>query len=324
MHNLKRRDLLIGASLLSAHQLLPRSARADTLPKAKVESTVRPAIYQFSVGSVQIAAISDGFIDAPYGAFTGIPEAEVASRFRSRHAQNPSGARLGFTVWLIKDGNQTILIDTGGAGVISPTSGRLPAALASLGVKKKDISAVAATHMHGDHIGGLLDGSLAAFPSSHLLLPEIDFKHFTDAARANSAPPHLKGSFEISKKVAALYPKAEKIGPAYRVSTHVEAVDLNGHTPGHLGYRITDGSDSLVIVADLLFDPAVHPDRDDVGIAFEADPEAAKAMRQKAFPQFAADATLLAATHMPFPGLGRIVKEDQKLRWLPEDWHYSA
>ena len=30
------------------------------------------------------------------------------------------------------------------------------------------------------------------------------------------------------------------------------------------------------------------------------------------------------ATHMPFPGLGRIVKDGDNLRWLPADWEYQA
>lgn len=324
MDNIKRRDLLVAASLIGVHQLLPRAALAEAAPKTAAATVVRPSIHEFRVGAVKVYAISDGYIDAPFGAFTGIPETETAARFRGRHAQKVDGARLGFTVWYIEDGSEKILIDSGAAGIVSPTSGRLPTALAALGVKVEKISTVAATHMHADHIGGLIAGNRAAFGKSNLLLPETDFKHFTDAGRANAAPPHLKGSFDISQKVAGLYPKAEKIAPKHRVSAHIEAIDLNGHTPGHLGYRIADGDMSLVIVGDLLFDPAVHPDRDDVGIAFEADPAAAKAMRAKAFPQFAEEGALLAATHMPFPGLGRIVKEGDRLRWLAADWDYLA
>ena len=74
------------------------------------------------------------------------------------------------------------------------------------------------------------------------------------------------------------------------------------------------------MVSDMLFHPALHPARSDIGFVFEQDPAAARAMRARFFPRAAEEKALIAATHMPFPGLGRIVSEDGRLRWTAAEW----
>ena len=79
-----------------------------------------------------------------------------------------------------------------------------------------------------------------------------------------------------------------------------------------------------MLVADALFDPSLHPGRTDLGIVFESDPAAATAMRARLFPQAAEERALLAATHMPFPGMGRIGRDGGKLTWVPADWEHDS
>ncbi|MCB1547171.1 MAG: MBL fold metallo-hydrolase, partial [Hyphomicrobiaceae bacterium] len=97
-----------------------------------------------------------------------------------------------------------------------------------------------------------------------------------------------------------------------------------GHTPGHIGVRIADGGQSLVMVADMLFHPVLHPADAGVGFIFEQDPAAARRMRERFFPRAAAEGALIAATHMPFPGLGRIARDGGRLRWLAADWAHGG
>ena len=61
-----------------------------------------------------------------------------------------------------------------------------------------------------------------------------------------------------------------------------------------------------------------------VNFLFEQDRPAAQAMRARFFPRAADEGALIAATHMPFPGLGRIVSESGRLRWLSAEWAHQG
>lgn len=310
------------ASGLMALPAVAASEGAAARPAAA--QAVVPSVARLRIGSVEVMALSDGFIDAPYAQFTGAPAGEIEALLAARLAARPSGVRLGFTVWLVDDGERLVLIDTGGGGAFGPTSGRLTAALAALEVAPEAIDAVAITHMHADHVGGLVAGGVAAFPRAEVIVAAADVAHFTDPVLAAGAPEFLKSSFQAAGRVAELYPKLQRIDGERAITDAIATVDLAGHTPGHTGYRITSGGASLLIVGDALFDPALHPQRSDLGIAFEADPAAAAAMRRRLFPQAAEERALLAATHMPFPGIGRIVRDGGGLRWLAADWEYAT
>ncbi|WP_376988223.1 MBL fold metallo-hydrolase [Bosea sp. R86505] len=309
------RTLLAAAAVPALPTLAPArgtSALPSIAPLARIQ-----------VGRFEVTFLSDGFIDFPFSLFTGAPPAAVEQAVSSFFAARPTGVRSGFTVWLIRDGDQLVLVDAGPAGTVSKTSGRLPAALAAIGVKPEQIDAVIVTHMHVDHIAGLVAGGRANFPTAEIYVDRRDINHFTDAAKANAAPDLLKSSFATSREVVALYPRLQRIDGDREIARGLSVFDLGGHTPGQVGVRIEDGKDSLLLVADMLFHPAAHPAIPGLGILFEQDKAAADAARARFFPKAAAEKSLLAATHMPFPGLGRIVKDGSGLRWLPADWEYA-
>jgi glyoxylase-like metal-dependent hydrolase (beta-lactamase superfamily II) len=308
---------LFAGSLVLGSGSTPALAQTSPVAAAADAPGVTP-LAQIHIGRFTVTALTDGYADMPYTYFPGRTAAEVEQAASAQFTARPSGVRFLFNQYLIEDGTQRILIDTGPAGSIGQT-GALPQALSAVGLRRDQIDAVIVTHMHQDHMGGLVAGGQKNFPNAELYIDRRDVTHWTDPAKRAGAPDYLQTSFQMAGDVVRLYPKLQAVDGAREISRGISIVDLTGHTPGHIGVRVEDGGKSLIMVSDMVF-PVIHPGATDVGFLFEQDRAAAKAMRDRFFPQAAAEGALIAATHMPFPGLGRIVSDRGQLRWQVADW----
>src|SRR3546814_6893184 len=107
---------------------------------------------------------------------------------------------------LVRGDGRVLLFDTGAGDVGWARGGRLPASLRAAGVEPSQVTAVFISHLHADHVGGLLtpDGALA-FPEAtvHLSAPEWA------AMQADADAADLVAA--IKPKVAAFEPGAELV-----------------------------------------------------------------------------------------------------------------
>ncbi|MBK5957808.1 MBL fold metallo-hydrolase [Rhodoplanes elegans] len=318
MPRLSRRLFATGLPLgIIAGGLVPLATATRSLAASPPASRVTP-LAQIRIGRFTVTALTDGHADMPYGYFPGRTDAQVQQAATAQFVARPSGVRFVFNQYLIEDGDRKILLDSGPAGSIGQT-GALPQALAAIGVRRDQIDAVVVTHMHQDHMGGLIAGGQNTFPNAELYIDRRDVRHWTDPAKRSGAPDYLQPSFQMAEAVVRLYPRLQAIDAPREIARGISIVDLTGHTPGHIGVRIEDAGASLIMVSDMLF-PVVHPGATDVGFLFEQDRPAAQAMRDRFFPLAASEGALIAATHMPFPGLGRIVSDRGQMRWQVADW----
>jgi glyoxylase-like metal-dependent hydrolase (beta-lactamase superfamily II) len=108
---------------------------------------------------------------------------------------------------------------------------------------------------------------------------------------------------------------------AVEVFPGVTSMPLPGHTPGHSGYMIASGGESLLIWGDIIHVPEVQVARPEVTMVFDTDPQQAAATRKRVFDMVATDRQLVAGMHVHFPGFAHVVKQaDGGYLLLPEPW----
>jgi glyoxylase-like metal-dependent hydrolase (beta-lactamase superfamily II) len=196
--------------------------------------------------------------------------------------------RLPVRAFLVRGQSGCLLIDSGAANAWHPTLGRLPEALLEAGVSPNEVTVVALTHAHVDHLSGLVDadGGLA----------------FPNAARVLVATEELtafRGDPRMIPLLPRLIPLEQGDGPLHGVT----AVNAPGHSPGHMAFLVEG---RLLIWGDLVHHAAVQFARPEVTWMFDDDPGQARANRLALMDQAAQAGWLVAGAHLSDPGIGRI------------------
>ena len=287
-----------------------------------------PSRYAVQIGDIEVLVISDGVLPLP-NAMLG-HNAEPAARAAWIHDKflPPDASDWPLNVVVVKSGTQTILVDAGlglDPDLHLPRAGQLVRRLAAAGIDLASVTDVVLTHLHMDHIGGLLvDGvkeQLRPDLRIHVAAAEVefwespDFTHtnmpegFPDALRATATKfmKEYRGHFQ---------PFAEE----YELAPGVIVRRTGGHTPGHSVVRLSSGSDALTFAGDAVF--TVGFDQPDWYNGFEHDPEEAARVRTRLLKELAATGELLVATHLPFPSTGRVAVDGDAFRWVPIYWDY--
>lgn len=212
--------------------------------------------------------------------------------------------KLSVDALLVKDGSKVILLDTG----LGPNAeGQLIGSLAKAGYKPEQITDVLITHVHGDHMGGLLtaDGKQA----------------FTKATVQISAPDWdwLQTMPKMKALVEAVKPQVKTFKPGDQVLPGITSVPLPGHTPGHVGYQIVSGKQRLLDIGDSAHSSIVSLAKPEWAIAYDNDRTEGIANRKALLAKLAADRELIFAPHFPFPGVGHIAAKGEHYVFQPAE-----
>ncbi len=274
-----------------------------------------PSLYRHRVGDIVVTAILDGTLQGAFSILQGMPEEAMAGEMAA--AFRPGQPVLSISCYLIHAAGRVILVDSGAGANEMFDGGRLPAGLNAAGVSPDGVDTVVVTHLHPDHTGGLAtpDGR-AVFRNAELLLHEDERRFWLDGPVREGMEPY----FAAAKAATAPYAGAMRIVSGGEVAPGISLVPLPGHTPGHSGLRIASGSQQMLLWTDIVHLPLLQARHPEVTIAFDFDPEQARAQRRRLFDEVATDRLLVAGTHMDFPTFAHLERSGEGYAFVPQRW----
>ncbi|MDH6165761.1 glyoxylase-like metal-dependent hydrolase (beta-lactamase superfamily II) [Variovorax boronicumulans] len=306
------------AALASSVLMLSFAAHAGA-PQVRTQA---PGFYRMMLGDFEVTALFDGTIDLEVKKLlTNTTQAQVGKLLDRSFKKDLVPTSVNS--YLVNTGSKLVLIDTGAGTLFGPTLGNLRNNLLAAGYKPEQVDDVFITHMHGDHVGGLIVDGKLAFPNATIHAGQEDADFWLSKANLEKATPEMKGFFQGAQSSLNPYVEAGKFKPMKGdtdLLPGIKAVPAHGHTPGHNTYVLESKGQKLVLWGDLMHVASVQFVQPQVTISFDTDSKTAAAERKKAYADAAKGRYLVGSAHLPFPGLGRIRAEGSGYVWVPVDY----
>ena len=286
-----------------------------------------PSRYALRVGEIDVLVVSDGVLPLPTATLATNADPAVRAAWFEDMFLPADAFDWPLNVLVVRSGDRTILVDAGLGGEFPgfPRAGQFPRRLEAAGIDLASVTDVVLTHMHMDHVGGLLVAGmkdrLRPDLRVHVAAAEVAFwasPDFSQTAMPSPVPPVLR---KAARRFLDAYQGQLRIfEEEYEVAPGVVVCRTGGHTPGHSVVRVASGGERLTFAGDAIFPVGFdHPDWHN---GFEHDPEESVRVRVRLLRAAAATGELLVATHLPFPSVGRVAVDGDAFRWVAAFWDY--
>lgn len=321
-----RRTLIgtAGLGILAAPAIINAGAFAQEKQKLAIDHVTPPDIHKFKLGGFQVLAVKDGArpSGAPGETFGLKQPPETLAALLTENFLPTDHFVNSFSPTLIDTGSNVILFDTGlGKPGRAQGVGRLIEGLAAAGYMPEDISIVVITHMHGDHIGGLMEDGKPAFPKARYITGQVEYDFWTDAARAGT--PAEGNQKSVLANVMPLAEKMTFLKDGGEVVSGITAMLAPGHTPGMLNFNIESQGKRLILAADTVNHYVLSLQRPEWEVRFDMDKAQGAATRKKVLDMIATDKVAFLGYHMPFPAVGFVEKQDTGYRFVPKSYQFD-
>ena len=256
------------------------------------------------VGDIEITPFSDGHFNMPPSYFGD------AADFGPHQALLDERGNIVVPIgcFLIRTGDQTVLIDTGLGDIDLGEIGKggdLPGALSAAGVGPADIDMVVCTHLHADHAGWLVKDGAPFFPNATVRFGAADWDQFV-------VKEHGGPQTAADVRLLADLGRVETIdGDDVSLAPGITARHAPGHTHGHVVLVLASGDERAVLLGDAVTCP-VQLEEPDWSAMSDVDPALAIRTREALWQELEGTDTRAVAAHFPGLEFGRILPGEGK------------
>lgn len=282
-----------------------------------------PGFYRFELGDFEIVALLDGTHPFPATELAvGAKPGEVADLLAQAFLTSP--VEGGFSAFLVRTPGKLVLIDTGAGDLYGRDGGLLVANLRAAGIAPEQIDEIYLTHLHRDHVGGLLMGGKVVFPRAIVRVAQVEADFWLNDANRGKVPAFLGSMFDGAEQCLKPYIAEGRFKPyaeGEALAPGITAIAAPGHTPGHHQYLVESRGKALLVWGDTVHVAPVQLPDPHVAMKYDTDPAAAVRSREAAFAAAADKGWWVAGAHISFPGLGHVRRTAPgSYAWIPANY----
>ncbi|MCQ2098290.1 MAG: MBL fold metallo-hydrolase [Fibrobacter sp.] len=200
----------------------------------------------------------------------------------------PNGIPATVSTYLLKADGEYVLFDAG----LGAFGGQMLAHLNELGVSPDDVQKVYLTHLHVDHINGLVrqseNGFEKVFKNADIYVGQIE-KDAWMSMEKNDLQKAILGVYNDKLKLFAF---------GDTLPHNVIAMDAVGHTPGHTVFQ----KGELLVIGDLMHGYALQKDHPEINSNYDMDKEKSIEARKRILAYAKEHNLTMAGMHLPPPG----------------------
>ena len=266
--------------------------------------------FSYKIGEIEVVLLSEGQQGGNKSILIGATDKMMAEYAPSGTFPNAVNA------FLVKTPKQNVLIDAGFGRELFNN-------LESVGVSAEQIDIVLLTHMHGDHIGGLLRNGEKAFPNAKLRLSDMEHDYWMSDEEMNNVSEGSRGSFQSARAVIEAYKEVMQLFTPVSVELEIGSASMlkgiaaYGHTPGHTAFMVESKGQKLFIWGDLTHAMALQMPHPSVAVTYDIDPEQAVTSRKKILKYISEKNIPVAGMHIAYPGIGTIESAGEGYKFIP-------
>lgn len=196
-----------------------------------------------------------------------------------------NGISSSMSAVLIQRDSMTILCD---AGLGMPGS-LLVSSLSFMDINPKEIKLIYLTHLHPDHIGGMMANGEKVFPNAEVYIAKPEYDAWMEMTDNNQ----MQTAFSTMYKDNINLFNFNDTLPAC-----VIPMDAHGHTPGHTVFQVG----SVLIIGDLMHGMALQMAHPEFCASYDMNPEEAVKSRVKFINYAKENGLTMVGMHSPEPG----------------------